>query len=53
MSQQERPLKTPQQFFEELRAESMRPHSNEREKNWLARILVLAQEAGLYTPEKP
>ena len=39
-----------QAFFASYAAESRRPHCSDRDKGWIANLLLRAEEAGLYSP---
>ncbi len=41
-----------QKFFADLAAESRKPHFGDQTKSWVASLLVRAEEAGIYAPEK-
>jgi len=42
-----------QLFFEELAAETRKPHFGLQAREWVAALLTRAQEAGLYQPPPP
>jgi hypothetical protein len=39
-----------QLFFEELAAETRKPHFGQQAREWVQALLVRAEEAGLYQP---
>lgn len=43
---------TPQAFFESLHAETLRPWYGDKERQFVAVLLLRAEEAGLYAPNR-